>query len=155
MSRTQRTLAAGATLTVCACLGAGLPAAAALEPTHDRIVSANPENFTPNVQDGRVNAMVQIGNRIIAVGKFTKVNVTGGPTITRNSIFAFNATTGAIDTTFVPNVGTKEVFDVVDAGDGTVFIGGLFASVNGAAKTQKVARINATTGAVVSDLQVP
>ena len=32
---------------------------------------------------------------IIAVGKFTKVTVTGGATVTRNSIFAFNATTGA------------------------------------------------------------
>ena len=74
-------IAAAATLTICACMGCGTACLAPrLEPTHDRIVSANPENFTPNVQDGRVNAMVQIGNRIIAVGKFTKVTVTGGAT---------------------------------------------------------------------------
>ena len=120
-------------------LFAGASVAQAVNLVQDKIVNPDPENFTPNVQDGRVNAMVQIGNRVIAVGKFTKVNVTGGATITRNSIFAFNATTGAIDNTFVPDVGAKEVFDVVDAGDGTVYIGGLFSAVNGAAKTQKVA----------------
>jgi hypothetical protein len=127
----------------------------AVEPVQDRIVSANPENFTPNVEDGKVESMVQVGSRIIAVGKFTKVTPTGGPTVTRNSIFAFNATTGAIDTSFVPNVGTKEVSEVVDAGDGTVYIGGLFSSVNGAKSTAKVARINATTGAVVSTFKSP
>jgi hypothetical protein len=47
------------------------------------------------------------------------------------------------------------VSDVVDAGDGTVYIGGLFGNVNGAAKTAKVARINATTGAVVSTFKSP
>jgi hypothetical protein len=139
-----------------ACVAVGTIAQVqAFEPTQDRIVSANPENFTPNVEDGKVESMVQVGNRIIAVGKFTQVTPVGGPTVTRNSIFAFNATTGALDTTFVPNVGTKEVSEVVDAGDGTVFIGGLFGNVNGAAKTAKVARINATTGAVVSTFKSP
>ncbi len=45
----------------------------AAEPTLDRVVSANPENWTPNVNDGKVEGMVQVGNRIIAVGKFTSV----------------------------------------------------------------------------------
>ncbi len=102
--------------------------------------------------------MVQIGNRIIVGGKFTTVTAAasaGGATVTRNGIFAYNATTGVIDPTFVPNVGTKEVTEVVDAGDGTVFIGGLFANVNGAAKTGNVARINATTGAVVTTFKSP
>ena len=42
--------------------------ASAAETQLDRLVSANPENWTPNVNDGRVNAVVQIGNKIIAVG---------------------------------------------------------------------------------------
>jgi hypothetical protein len=132
--------------------------AQASEPTMDHLVSANPENWTPNVNQGRVNGMVQVGNRVIAVGKFTSVTAApsaGGATVTRNSIFAFNATTGVIDSSFVPNVGTKEIFDIVDAGDGTVYIGGLFAKVNGVAKTAKVARINATTGAVVTSFKAP
>jgi Malectin domain len=143
------------------CLGtiaSALVAPAHAEPNLDRIVSANPENFTPNVNQGQVNSLVQIGNRIIVGGKFTSVTAAasaGGATVTRNSIFAYNATTGVIDPSFVPNVGTKEVTEVVDAGDGTVFIGGLFANVNGAAKTGNVARINATTGAVVTTFKSP
>ncbi|HSS67658.1 MAG TPA: malectin domain-containing carbohydrate-binding protein [Nocardioidaceae bacterium] len=134
-----------------------LTPAHASEPTIDHIVSADPANFTPNVNQGKVDAMVQIGSRIIAVGKFTSVTAAasaGGATYTRNSIFAFNATTGVIDTAFAPNVGTKEVFDIVDAGDGTVYIGGLIAKVNGT-KSNKVARINATTGALISTFKAP
>lgn len=133
-------------------------APAQAEPNLDRIVSANPENFTPNVNQGQVNSLVQIGNRIIVGGKFTSVTAAasaGGATFTRNGVFAYNATTGVIDPSFVPNVGTKEVTEVVDAGDGTIFIGGLFANVNGAAKTGNVARINATTGAVVTTFKSP
>jgi hypothetical protein len=139
---------------------AGLVAASfsqvqAAEPTHDRIVSADPANFTPNVEGGKVDAMVQIGNRVIAVGKFTQVTPTGGSTVTRNSIFAFDATTGALDNTFTPQVvANKEIFDVVDAGDGTIYIGGNFANVNGATKTAKVAHLDATTGAVISTFKV-
>ncbi|MCB0909249.1 MAG: PKD domain containing protein, partial [Nocardioidaceae bacterium] len=125
----------------------------AAEPTLDHIVSANPENWTPNVNDGKVEGMVQVGNRIIAVGTFTNVTA-GGTTYPRNSIVAFNATTGAMDTTFVPDVGTKEVNDIVDAGDGTVFVGGLISSVNGTGRS-KVARIDATTGALVTAFKPP
>ena len=130
-----------------------LPSFAA-EPTIDHVVSANPENWTPNVNDGKVESMVQVGGRIIAVGKFTSVTASNGTTYTRNSIFAFNATTGAVDTTFVPNVGTKEVSEVVDAGDGTVYIGGKITTVNGT-KANKVARINATTGSLVTTFSAP
>lgn len=141
---------------VAAVAAAGLAAAPAYaaEAQLDRIVSANPENWTPNVNDGRVNAVIQVGNRMIAVGKFTNVTQ-GGVTVTRNNIFAYDATTGAVDPAFVPNVGTAEVFDVVDAGDGTVFIGGSFSSVNGAANTSRVAKINATTGAVNTTFRSP
>lgn len=136
----------------------GLSTVNAVEPQLDSVVSTNPENHTPNINDGRVNAMVQVGDRVIAVGKFTSVTAAasaGGATTTRNSIFAFDAATGVIDETFIPDVGTKEVFDIVDAGDGTVYIGGLFSSVNGAANTGKVARLDAATGAVIATFKSP
>lgn len=126
--------------------------ASAAETQLDRLVSANPENWTPNVNDGRVNAVVQIGNKIIAVGKFTNVTKSG-VTYTRNNIFAFDATNGAVDQSFVPDVGTKEVFDVADAGNGNVYIGGAFASVNGVSKTRRVAMIDTTTGAPVTSFK--
>ena len=134
-------------------LGSGSTANGA-EAQLDELVSANPENWTPNVNDGRVNALVQVGNKIIAVGKFTNVTKSG-VTYPRNNIFAFDATTGAVDSDFVPNVGTKEVFDVADAGNGNVYIGGAFASVNGVGKTRRVALIDTATGAPVSGFRSP
>jgi hypothetical protein len=152
----RRARAAAGAVALVTALAVAQPALGS-EPTIDHVVSADPANFTPNVNDGKVESMVQIGSRIIAVGKFTSVTAAasaGGASYTRNSIFAFNATTGVIDPTFVPNVGTKEVSEVVDAGDGTVYVGGLIATVNGV-KRSKVARIDATTGALITAFKPP
>ena len=54
----------------------------------------------------------------------------------------------------MPDVGTKEVSDIADAGDGTVYIGGLITKVNGTTRS-KVARIDATTGALVTAFKPP
>jgi hypothetical protein len=42
------------------------------------VVSANPANWTPHVLDGKVDAVVQIGNKMAAGGLFAKVAVSGG-----------------------------------------------------------------------------
>src|SRR4051794_27836642 len=80
-------------------VGGAQPAAA--QPAQDRIVSAVPGSFTPNIDNGLVNAITQVGNRIIVGGTFTSVTKSG-TSYPRNYIFAFDATTGAIDTGFVP-----------------------------------------------------
>lgn len=139
----------------CAAFGlASVPTATAAEAQLDRLVSADPENWTPNVNNGQVNGVVQIGNRVIAVGNFTNVTKSG-VTYTRNGIFAFDATTGAVDQNFVPNVGTAAVYDVADAGNGNIYIAGAFANVNGVSKTRRIAMINATTGAPVTTFKSP
>jgi PKD repeat protein len=121
------------------------PATAALQQAS--IVSANPANWTPNVLDGKVEALVQVGNRIIAGGIFTQVQAAGltGPVLTRSNIFAFDATTGAIDTGFAP-VFDDEVTAIAVSADGlSLFVGGAFSNVNGAT-ARKVAKISVTTG---------
>jgi PKD repeat protein len=121
------------------------PAAAALQQTS--IVSDNPANWTPNVLDGKVEALVQVGNRIIAGGIFTQVQAANGtgPILARSNIFAFDATTGAIDTTFAP-VFDDEVTAIAASPDGqSLYVGGAFSTVNGAT-ARKVAKISATTG---------
>jgi hypothetical protein len=52
----------------------------------------------------QVAAAVQVGNRIVAGGQFTKVASAAAPTtaIARSNIFAFDATTGASDPAFAP-----------------------------------------------------
>src|SRR5687767_15476763 len=84
---------------------AGVTPAGAVNVAQSVIVSADPVNFTPHVPTGRVNAIVQIGNRVFVGGEFTAVRQTvNGANIVRNNIFAFDATTGAIDTGFAPNL---------------------------------------------------
>jgi hypothetical protein len=106
-----------------------VPAAAGLEqPT---IVSSDPADWTPWVDDGRVLAIVQVGNTIVAGGNFTTVQQagSGSPTMPRSNIFAFDATTGAIDAGFRP---TFDARVTALATDGTsVFVGGAFKTVNG------------------------
>ena len=63
------------------------------------VVSSNPADWTPHVLDGKVAAIVQVGNKMVAGGQFTQVAGAAAPTaaIARSNIFAFDATTGAID----------------------------------------------------------
>jgi PKD repeat protein len=113
---------------------------------HDRVVSAAPAPFTPNVLDGQVNAIVQVGNTMIIGGAFSQVQAAGSTTtLTRNNILAFSATTGALSTTFVPSF-DGEVTSLLVAPDGlSVYAGGFFNNVNGQA-SQSLARLNVSNG---------
>jgi hypothetical protein len=85
------------------------------------------------VLDDKVAAIVQIGNKIVAGGQFTRVASAAAPTtaIARSNIFAFDATTGAIDTAFAP-VLDGQVEALAAAPDGLhVFAGGSFIKING------------------------
>ena len=77
---------------------------AAVNVPQPAVVSSNPADWTPHVLDGKVAAIVQVGNKIVAGGQFTKVASAAAPTtaIARSNIFAFDATTGAVDPAFAP-----------------------------------------------------
>ncbi len=82
--------------------------------------------------DGRVQAIAQVGHTIVVGGDFTQVKLAGGQTLGRTDLFAFDAVTGAISTTFAPSVSGGSVFTLTPAGDGaSVFVGGRFTDVNG------------------------
>jgi hypothetical protein len=130
------------------------------------VVSSNPADWTPHVLDGKVAAIVQVGNKIVAGGQFTRVASAAAPTtaIARSNIFAFDATTGAIDTAFAP-VLDAQVESLAVAPDGLhVFAGGSFTKINGVAQKSLVklrlsdgARITAfkgKTNARVKDMAV-
>lgn len=133
-------------------LGLGSPGADALNTDHgDRVVSANPADFTPHVMNGSVNAITQVGNKIIAAGTFTRVSPssTYGNTaddLTRNRIFAFDATTGAIDASFNPNL-SGEVTSL-DTDGTNVYAVGAFGSVGGDTTIKRIVKLTAA-GAVV------
>ncbi len=116
------------------------------------VASAVPANFTPNIGNGAVEAIVQVGSRIVVGGSFTSVTPTAGAgkgkAVTRNRLFAFNATTGALDTGFVPSV-NGEVDSIVPSADGTaVYVGGKFTSAGGV--STRLAEFNLTNGARVT-----
>jgi hypothetical protein len=116
--------------------------AAAVNAPHSVVVSDNPVNFTPHVRDGAVKAVTQVGNKIIAAGTFTQVSQTAsGTIISRNRIFAFDATTGVIDAAFNPNLnGAANSLDT----DGTyIYVGGTFSTVGGVS-AQRVAKLTST-----------
>jgi hypothetical protein len=130
------------------------------------VVSANPADWTPHVLDGKVDAVVQVGSKMVAGGLFTRVANAATPTtaIPRSNIFAFDATTGVVDTAFAP-VLDGEVESLAVAPDGLhVFAGGSFTKINGVAQKSLVklrlrdgARITAfkgRTNARVKDMAV-
>ncbi|WP_432949217.1 PKD domain-containing protein [Kribbella sp. CA-253562] len=129
--------------------------ASAVQVPQDRVVSADPANFTPNVLDGSVKSIVQVGNTILIGGLFTQIQAaSGGPVLARRNLAAFDATTGAISTTFAPNP-DGEVTTILPSGDGsTVYLGGSFNTVGGVSSVS-TARINAFTGARVATFVPP
>ncbi len=129
------------------------PAIAAVSPGHQVIVSDDPADWTPHVQGGRVNAIVVAGNKVIVGGDFTQVRRSNSSTfLPRNFLFAFDRTTGAIDTAFVPILdGAVETLALAPNGQ-SVFVGGLFNAVNGTTR-RKVALLNTANGQLVTTFQ--
>lgn len=131
--------------------------ASAVQVTHDRIVSANPSDITPNVihpehSGFQVFTIAEIGDRVYAAGDFTQVQDAGGGTIfTTSGLFAFDRNTGLIDTAgfgFPAVNGRIEVLTPSEDGS-ALFIGGNFSMIDGRA-TKKLAKLDATTGAVIT-----
>jgi hypothetical protein len=109
------------------------------------LVSTNPANFTPNINDGATYGIAQVGSTMFVGGDFTSVTPsTGGAAVTRRGLVAFNATTGAISS--IAPVFNGEVDALVS--DGTsLYAGGTFSTVAGIAR-RGVVKLNPSTGAV-------
>ncbi|WP_020576111.1 PKD domain-containing protein [Actinopolymorpha alba] len=142
---------------VCALVPAALAAtpASAVQTPQPKVVSDDPVNWTPHVLDGRVKAIVQAGDTVILGGAFTQVSSADGATIlNRSNIVAFNAKTGAISTTFAPQV-DGEVTALVVSDDGrSVFAGGFFNTVN-SQPAKSLAKIDLSNGQLTPEFITP
>jgi Domain of unknown function (DUF5122) beta-propeller len=129
--------------------GSPMPAIA-VQVAHPRVVSDDPANWTPNVLDGRVLAILQMGNKVIAGGTFTQVQAAGSTqTLSRSRIFAFDMNTGAIDQAFAPQLsGTVEALAPGPDGQ-SVIVGGAFGTVNGSSTGRRLVRLNLSNGQAV------
>jgi hypothetical protein len=143
-------------------MGATL-AAAALGAAPAQAVNANhgngrldqPRRTTrPHVMNGSVNAITQIGNKIIAAGTFSSVSPRGtfantGDDVVRNRIFAFDATTGR-STRLQPRTSGR---GQLARHDGTsIYVGGAFGSVGGNTTIKRVVKLS-VAGVVDTHLQ--
>jgi PKD repeat protein len=155
--RSRRITAVAAVLATIGAMAVGsVGTAQAVQTPQSSIVSADPANFTPNVLDGKVESLVQIGSEIYAAGLFTQVQLPGNnkPILTRTNIFAFNATTGVVDTSFVPTF-DGEITTLLASADGqSLYIGGYFNTVNGVT-SRNLVRLDVSTGQKTAGFTVP
>ncbi len=141
-SRAWRTLLVGVTALATTVV---LPTAGAAV-TQTALVDALPSKFTPNVDDGIVETIAKVGNRVYLGGTFTSVrNPDSDTPIARANILAFDATTGLVDQTFVPQV-NGEVAQIIAGPGDSVYAVGSFTMVNGV--STRIVRLDAATGAI-------
>ena len=124
----------------------------------DAVISGNVLSGTASPMwqtNNTVHAVLVSGNTIYAGGQFTQVRPPGtsagsNQSVNRAYLAAFNATTGALVTTFNANVGGGQVKSLAMSPDGSrLYVGGGFTSVGGQARN-RVAAVNPTTGALVT-----
>src|SRR3978361_634537 len=137
---------------------AAAPSSAVNADQGSTVVSALPATFTPHVMNGSVNAITQVGNEIVAAGTFTKVSPAGtysnpADDLTRNGIFAFNATTGVIDPSFNPNL-TGPANSLSHAGT-SIYVGGKFSAVGGNTAYKRLVKLTAAGVPVAAFKAVP
>lgn len=144
-------------------LAVGVAGPVAASPADQQLASTNPQNNTPRVitEKSRVQAIVRVGDTVVVGGTFAQVQEAGtGTVFDRPGLFAFNADTGAVSTTFVPDLrkgdGTTGGVDaLVVAPDGqSVYVGGDFRTINGSGPA-RLQRISLVDGQRLSSFKNP
>ncbi len=118
-------------------------------PSADQLPSAAPSAITPNVDDGEVWGVAEVGDLMVIGGNFTSV---GGQA--RGGLAAFNSTTGAL-TSFAPAIAGGQIYSLFTGPTpNTVYAAGDFTSVNGGGQ-KYLALLDTTTGQAVSGFTAP
>lgn len=128
-----------------------VPASAVVIPPPEtfQLVSTNPADHTPHARNGEVRAFAEIGNVVYVGGTFTEVKAATDTTWTaRPYLFAYDRTTGAIVSSFTPQL-DDVVNSLIVSPNGYLIVGGKFKNVNGVARRNLVA-LDPVTGQTVS-----
>ncbi|MDN5778301.1 MAG: hypothetical protein L0H96_15475 [Humibacillus sp.] len=129
-----------------------LPASEAASLQPGGTVNVVPSMDTPQVRNGRIQALAQVGNLTVLGGTFTQVADAGGTAVTRTYLAAYDRTTHKLSRTFAPVINGQVWAVIPGAAPNSVYIGGDFTQVNGVAAT-RVAAVDLTTGAKVPGFQ--
>ena len=132
-----------------------LATASATPVAHGTAVNVVPATITPNLSNGRVEEISQVGTKIFLGGTFTTATNPGSTTaITRNRLLAFNAATGVVDTAFAPSFNNTVLALLPGPTANTIYVGGQFTTLNGAA-VNKLVLLDTNTGARVASFNPP
>ncbi|MGH9297921.1 MAG: hypothetical protein ACRDZP_08105, partial [Acidimicrobiales bacterium] len=152
-------LTGAVSLVLAGTIGGG-PALASGAPETGSLVSAVPASYTPEVLGGNVDAITGVGPEMVIGGSFaTGISQTrSSATIPQNYIFAMDATTGVISSAFAPvlngSVETLVPGPTTGYGDPTVYVGGVFSTVNGQ-KSSHIVLLDLTNGMQVTSFRPP
>ncbi|MEZ5094817.1 MAG: hypothetical protein R2731_00935 [Nocardioides sp.] len=116
------------------------------------LVSTDPANYTPNVDDGEVLAIAQVGDTMVLGGTFTSVSQRGA-SFQRTGLVAFDESTGRVRVTFAPEL-DGEVTALAPASDSRVYVAGGFTTVNGE-RHRKLVQLDVSTGQVIEQFDAP
>lgn len=148
MVAVRRTASLAAVVVIAAVLA---PVGTAQGVSHDSVVSADPADFTPNVESDSSSSTVTVlalesaGDTIYAGGSFRRVTDADGSTsYQRDNLMAFSARNGELRT-FAPDLNGKVW--AIERYRGAVFVGGEFTSANGVPRPGLV-KLDARTGEV-------
>lgn len=121
--------------------------AGAPQPT---LVNTVPSVNTPNVNNGVVHTIVQVGSTIVIGGTFTSITGHGASgAVNRPYLAAFDQSTGALIPGFAPRLDGEVHGLTAGRSPGTVVVAGAFGKVNGVA-AKSLAVLNVSTGALAA-----
>lgn len=159
-SRMRRCVAAAAALATAITLSmvpTGVPRAfadsAPANPNDPKTPPTAAIDVLPTAQhNGVAWQQLVLGNTVYVVGRFNRARPAGSAAgqneVVRNNILAYDLTTGALKTSFNPNL-NAQAYAIAAAPDGSrIYVGGDFTSVGGTAKS-RVAALDPTTGVMI------
>ncbi|NYI43474.1 PKD repeat protein [Nocardioides aromaticivorans] len=141
---------AAAALTAAA---AGPPAGA--QPAHQRLIPSAVPATTPNILDGRILAIAEVGRKVFVGGTFTIAQNPGtSAQLPTPYLLAYDRLTGTLDQTFAPAL-DGSVNALVPSADGSaLYVAGTF-KLAGTTKVRNIIKIDTSTGALVTAFRNP
>ena len=121
-------------------------AAAELEIPHTSVVPEIPRVDFPDILDGDVYAIEEIGNWIVAGGDFTQVQMADGTILDQANLVAFDKDTGELIDTFLPQLDGEVRALSRGAENDQILVGGTFNMIDGRSR-RKLALLH-TDGSV-------
>jgi len=118
-------------------LNGSLPASAV---SHPSVAVEIPRTDTPVVLDGVVESSIQLHDRIIVGGDFTRVQLRTGEILDRVNIFAFDINTGELIEDFDPVLNGEVRTMIANPEDDSFYLGGRFTQIDGQFR-QRLAKI--------------